>query len=455
MSLEKLPPHDVESEEAVLGSLLIDDGAIVEVSDLLLLEDFYREQNRLVYEACLSLYEGNKTIDQVTLAHELSRRSKLEEVGGPAYLSHLVMAVPTSVHARYYAQNVHRLGVMRRLIDAAGRIAALGYEASSDADSVLNNAEDILFRLRHGQSGRDFVHIREVLDQYFEETGPAQEQGRPRLPHVLTGFTILDEMLGGFQRSDLVILGARPSLGKTSLAMNIARNAAVDHKAHVAIFSLEMSKEQLVHRLLASESGVDSKRVRLGLHTEAEERRIMEATGILSEAPIYIDDSPLIRIVELRSKARRLHYDQGIDLIIVDFLQLIRSGFNIQNPVQEMSEISRSLKALARELNIPLLAVSQLSRAVEQRSPHIPMLSDLRESGSIEQDADVVLFIYREDYYTTREDWEKRFPGEPYPKGKTNIIVAKHRNGPTGQVDLEFDHKTVKFKNYPVGGLVG
>jgi replicative DNA helicase len=334
---------------------------------------------------------------------------------------------------------------MRRLISAAGQIANIGYQADPDVDASLNRAEDILFRLRHGQSPRDFTHIRQVLDRYFETTAPEAE-GLPKkpLPYVLSGFTGLDEFLGGFQRSDLVIIAGRPSMGKTSLALSLVRNAAVEQGACMALFSLEMAREPLVSRILASEAEVDSRRVRLWQHPEAQEPRIMDAIGRLSEAPIYIDDSPQLRVVEMRSKARRLHFERGIDMIIVDYLQLMQGEG--RDEVEKISNISRSLKALARELNVPVLAVSQLSRQAERREAHRPYLSDLRGSGSIEQDADVVLFVYRDDYYSTKEEWEREHPGESYPP-PADIIIAKHRNGPTGEVKLLFKPKLAKFDN--------
>jgi len=340
---------------------------------------------------------------------------------------------------------------MRRLITAANQIAAIGYQADPDVDASLSRAEDVLFRLRHGQSPRDFVHIRQVLDKYFETTAPAPgaevEGYAEPIPYVLSAFTGLDEFLGGFQRSDLIIVAGRPSMGKTSLALSIARNAAVEQGACLALFSLEMAREALVLRMLASESGVNSRRLRLGLANEEEEKRIMDASGRLSEAPIYIDDSPQLRVVEMRSKARRLHYERGISLIIVDYLQLMQGDGRGEGRVQEISFISRSLKALARELNVPVLAVSQLSRAVEWRALHIPQLSDLRESGTIEQDADVVLFIYRDEYYYTVEEWQNLHPDKDYPRQIADIIIAKHRNGPTGQVKLRFRHNLAKFDN--------
>ena len=451
MNGEKLPPHDIDAEEAVNGSLLIDGTAIYRIATFLNQQDFYSEQNQLVYGACLSLYQRNEAINQITVAQELDRRGKLETCGGAAYLSHLISIVPTSLDIENYAQIVYRLSLMRHLISAAGQIAAIGYEADPDVDASLSKAEDVLFRLRHGQSPRDFVHVRQVLDKYFETApGPTAEAEGYRGPisQTLSGFTGLDEFLGGFQPSDLVIIAGRTSLGKTSLALSIARNAAVEQGACVALFSLEMAREPLVLRLLANESGINSRRVRLGGHlTEEEEKRIMEATGILSEAPIYIDDSPQIRVVEMRSKARRLHYERGINLIIVDYLQLMQGEDRRENRVQEIGYISRSLKALARDLNVPVIALSQLSRQVDWRSSHIPQLSDLRESGSIEQDADIVMFVHREEAYYTIEEWQDQHPDREYPREIADIIIAKHRNGPIGQIKLRFRHNLAKFEN--------
>ena len=446
---EKLPPHDINAEEAVIGSLMIDGTAIYKIATLLQQQDFYQEQNGWIYGACLSLYQRNEAINQITVAQELARRGKLEACGGAAYLSDLISTCPTSLDIEHYAQIVYRLSLMRHLITAAGQIAGIGYEADPDVAASLSRAEDILFRLRRGESLRDFIHIRQVLDKYFETVPvPTSEEGYPEpITRVLSGFTGLDEFLGGFQCSDLIIIAGRPSLGKTSLALSIARNAAVEQGACVALFSLEMAREPLVLRLLSSESSIDSRRVRLGSYNEEEERRIMEATGRLSEAPIYIDDSPQLRVVEMRSKARRLYYERGINLIIVDYLQLMQGDGRGENRVQEISYISRSLKALARELNVPVVAVSQLSRAVEWRASHKPQLSDLRESGSIEQDADVVMFIYRDEvYYPNKEEWQREHPDEKYPP-PAEIMIAKHRNGPTGQVNLLFLPRIAKFDN--------
>jgi replicative DNA helicase len=449
MTSDRLPPHDTDAEEAVIGSLLIDGSSIHRVAAVLQPADFYNERNSLIYGACLSLYERDEAIDQITVAQELDRQGKLESCGGAANLSHLIAICPTSLDIEHYARIVYRLSIMRRLIAAGGQIANIGYRADPDVDQSLNDAEDVLFRLRHGQSRRDLTHIRQVLDQYFETTAEAEGQPREPIPYVLSGFAGLDEFLGGFQRSDLIIVGGRPSMGKTSLALSLARNAAVEQGACVALFSLEMAREPLVLRLLSSEAEVDSRQVRLGHHTEEQEQRIMDAIGRLSEASIYIDDTPQLRVVEMRSKTRRLFYERGVDLIIVDYLQLMQGDRRSDNRVQEVSEISRSLKGLAREINAPVLAVSQLSRAPEGRASHEPQLSDLRESGSIEQDADVVIFVYRDEYYfPSKEDWEREHPGEGYPP-PADIIIAKHRNGPTGTIKLLFKPRMAKFENIP------
>ena len=449
MNGDKLPPHDPDAEEAVIGSLLIDGASIHRIATLLRPSDFYHEQNRWLHEACLSLYQRNEAINQITVAQELARQERLESCGGAAYLSHLISVCPTSLDIEHYARIVYRLSVMRGLIGAAGRISAIGYESGPDVDVSLGQAEDVLFKLRHGQSERDFTHIRQVLDKYFEAPALTEAGAQEELPYVLSNFVGMDDFLGGLQRSELIIVAGRPSMGKTSFALNIARNVAVEQKACVALFSLEMGRESLVMRLLSSESGVNSRRFRFGVHTtEDEERRIMEATGILSESPIYIDDSPQMRVAEMRSKARRLHFEHGIDLVIIDYLQLIQGeGARGENRVQEISYISRSLKALARELNVPVIAVSQLSRAVEWRSSHMPQLSDLRESGSIEQDADVVIFIYRDEYYYTEEEWQNQHPDRDYPREEADVIIAKNRNGPTGQIKLRFKHNLAKFYN--------
>jgi len=446
--VKSLPPHDTDAEEAVNGSLLIDGKSIYLVSTIIKPSDFFSEANSLIFQAALSLYQRDEMIDQITVSQELSRLGQLDKVGGATYLNYLVSVVPTSLDIEHYAQIVYRLSIMRQLVLTGEKISSIGYEADPDVGSTLSKAEDLLFRLRAERKSLDFVPIRSILDKYFEETLPQQVGEGHSLPQINTGFHGLDDLLGGMQRSDLIVLAGRPSMGKTSLAMNIARNAAVDQKACVAVFSLEMSSESLVRRLLASEAEINSKHMRVGFNSDYEERAIMEAQGKLSSASIFIDDSPMIRIAEMRSKARRLHYEHPLDLIVLDYLQLLQSEGRNENRVQELSNITRSLKGIARELNVPLIAVSQLSRAVESRAIHTPQLSDLRESGSIEQDADIVIFIYRaEAYYKTEEDWAREHAGQEYPRELADIIVAKHRNGPTDTVVVRFKKAFTKFEN--------
>ncbi len=447
----RLPPNDNDAEEAVIGSLLIDGTSIFQIADFLQPSDFYFEQNRLLYEAAMALYQRDEAINNVTLAQELSRLGKLETAGGAARLSYLVSVPATSLDIEHYARIVYRLSIMRQLITAGDRISAIGYESAPDVEEGLAKAEGVLFRLRRGGGSNDLTHIREVLDKYFEVTPPSSDERPERLPFVPSGFVGLDELLNGLQRSDLIIVAGRPSMGKTSLALNIARNAAVEYRATVALFSLEMSRDSLVTRLVSSESGINARRIRFGEHkTEDEEKKVMEATGVLSESPIYIDDTPMIRMAEMRSKVLRLNYERGIDLVILDYLQLMQgeSSGRGENRVQEISFLSRSLKALAREINAPVIAASQLSRAVEWRASHEPQLSDLRESGSIEQDADVVMFIYRDEYYyKSEEEWIAAHPDREYPREEADVIIAKHRNGPTGRIKLRFRHTLAKFES--------
>jgi len=436
---EKLPPHDIEAEEAVIGSLIVDPDAIFKIATSLVPEDFFDETNQVIYQACLSVHQRNEVVTQITVAHELMRQNRLEQIGGAAYLSHLISITPTPLYVEHYARIVSNTAAMRRLIAAAGQIAAIAYEAGADVESTLNKAINILFQVGSKGAPTNLVLIRDVLSKYFEEVGQPPLEER-QISHVLTGFAGLDGLLGGLQRSDLIILAARPAVGKTSLALNIARNAAIEQKACVAFFSLEMSRDTIVQRLLSSEARVDSKDVRLGHFTEREERRIMDASGLLSEAPIYIDDSPQQYVMDIGSKSRRLHRERNIDLIVIDYLQLVRGGGKNEPRVQEIGNITRSLKGLARELNVPVLTVSQLSRAVEWRASHKPQLFDLRESGSIEQDADVVFFIHRESMYCEEEEWNKTHDveKEPYPRSEADILVEKDRNGPLGVVKLRF-----------------
>jgi replicative DNA helicase len=444
---ERLPPFDVDAEEAVVASLMVDEDAIYKVQSIIRPEDFFREQNRWIFEACLALWDRSESINQVTVAHELTRRKLLEDTGGPAYLSKVVTELPTPIGVEHYARIVQRDSIYRSLIGATRQIAEMAYEGGPKLDQVLARAEELIMSLRSGDKSGDFFHIRQLLEHYLEVPG-IDSRGATLIGAIRTGFVDLDTLLGGLKRSDFVITAARPSIGKTSLALNIARNAAVGQGARVAVFSLEMAAAQLAQRLLASESGVDSTRLRLGEHTEAEERRILHAMGVLAEAEIYIDDTAVQRVAEIRAKAHRLHRERPLDLVVVDYLQLIQGGLGRgDNRVAEVSEISRSLKGLARELDVAVIACSQLSRAPEQRVPHVPMLSDLRESGSIEQDADTVMFIYREDVYTTEDEWQRDNPERAYPEGIAQIIVAKHRNGPTGTISLRFRKHLTRFED--------
>ncbi|MGA7670177.1 MAG: replicative DNA helicase [Nitrolancea sp.] len=432
-TVEKLPPHNMEAEQSVLGSLLIDRDAVIRIASFLKPMDFYSSGNGLIYEAILDLYNRRVPPDFVTIVDELTRRDRLQDVGGIAYLTELINAVPTAVHIEYYGHIVERTATLRRLIDAGATIVGIGYDDSIEIEDALDRSERAIFDVSQHRTVRDFVGIGEVLETYFDKLDTIQ-QHRGEVVGVPTGFADLDKLTGGLQRSDLVILAARPSVGKSSLQLGIAHNAAVRHGKTIGIFSLEMSAEQLVQRLLAMETGVDSHRLRLGFIDDSEWDQISRAFGRLAEANIFIDDTPGISSMELRSKSRRLMAERGLDMVIVDYLQLMQ-GRRSENRVQEVSEISRSLKGLARELNIPVLALAQLSRAVESRTDHRPVLSDLRESGSIEQDADIVMFIYREEMYDR----------ETEKKGIAEIIVAKHRNGPTDSVNLRFFERTARF----------
>ena len=448
MYVEKLPPHDERAEESVVGSLLIDGDAIVTVSTLLKPDDFYIEKARWCYEACLSLWESNEAINPVTVGHRLAILDRLDSIGGPSYLGYLVSSLPTSSHVEHYAKIVSRSHTLRRLIDAAGEIASIGYDGYTDVDRSLSQAEDLLFKIRTGQETRDFVAIRDVLDQYLEESARIDSSLDSGEKPVYTSFVDLDQILGGFQRSDLVILASGPSIGKSTLALNIARNAS-GQGLSVGVFSLEMSREQIGHRFLSSEANVNLRLVRQRLYGDLVEGRIVNAAGTLSELPIYIDDTPLQGIVDIRNRCRRMHMERKLDFIIIDYLQLIQGTGRRENRVQEVGEITRSLKGLARDLNLPVLALSQLSRAVDVRPSHRPQLSDLRESGSIEQDADVVMFIHREDRNLTENEWYEQHPNEEFPNGLADLIVAKHRHGPLGTIKLRFNGAMARFEDTP------
>lgn len=431
--MEKPLPANIEAEQATLGSILINREAIIAIASWLQADYFYLEKHAWIYEAMLVCYNARIPPDTRTVSEELRRRERLDAIGGIPYLANLVEIVPTSYHVEYYARIVERTALLRKLIDAGGKIAALGYDEQDDLESTLDRAEQTLFEVSQRRSTQDFVHIGQVVDSYYEQINYLQEH-RGEVVGVPTGFRDLDEITGGFQRSDLIILAARPSVGKTSCAMSIAYNVATMHQATVGVFSLEMSREQLVQRLLAMDTGIDTHKLRTGHVRESELQTVMEAMGRLSAAPIYIEDTPGLSVMEVRSKARRLQSQAGVDLLVIDYLQLMQ-GRRSDNRVQEVSEISRGLKALARELNVPVIALSQLSRAVEGRQSHVPMLSDLRESGSIEQDADIVMFIYREELYDRETD----------KKGIAELHIAKHRNGPVGVVPMRFDASTTRF----------
>ena len=437
MAVEHQPPHNLEAERALLGSLLLDREAILRVADLLRPEDFYYQAHAQIYRAIYDLYQARRPPDLITVTDELRRRGELEAVGGAEYLAELMELVPTSAHVEHYARIVEELAVRRRLIQTAGQIATLGYrQEEEDVNLLLDQAEQLLFSVAEERSRQGAVHIREVVGEFFDRIAYLQEH-RGEIVGVPTGFRDLDELLGGLQPSDMIVLAARPSAGKTSLALNIAYNVAVLQGLPTLIFSLEMSREQLLHRLLAMKAGVSAHRLRLGKLTEEEWGEVSRAMGELGEAPLYIDDAPNQTVSELRTKARRVHAEVGLQLIIIDYLQLMRTGRRNENRVQEVSELSRSVKALARELKVPVLILSQLSRAVEQREDHRPRLSDLRESGSIEQDADVVMFIYREEMYDKETD----------KRGIAEILVEKHRSGPTGRISLRFFEETTRFAN--------
>jgi replicative DNA helicase len=412
---------------------MIDRDAIIRVASYVKADDFYISSNGTIYQAILDLYNRREPTDMVTLSDELERRNVLDSIGGVGYLASLLGSVPTAVHIEYYGRIVERTATLRRLIDAGTEIVSIGFKDSVDTDEALDSAEQALFAVSQKRSTKDFQSISDVLDRYFDQIDYLQ-QNRGSVIGIPTGFVDLDRLTGGLQRSDLIIVAARPSMGKTALALGIAYGAAVRHGRTVGIFSLEMSAEQLVQRLLSTETGVDSHRLRLGMIDDDEWVRISGAFGRLAEAQIFIDDSAAASVMDIRSKARRLQAEHGLDMLIIDYLQLM-SGRRSENRVQEVSDISRGLKQLARELNVPVIALSQLSRAVEQRSEHRPMLSDLRESGSIEQDADIVMFIYREEKYDENSD----------KKGIVELIVAKHRNGPVDSINLRFVEQTARF----------
>lgn len=435
---DKLPPQNLEAEKSLLGSILLDSDALIKVGDTLDAEDFYDQKHQQIYSAIVSLYERQRPIDVLTVSNHLREHGQLDGIGGAAYLTELVNGVPTSTHAHYYAEIVHKKGTLRRLIKASSDIISLGYDESADVTELLSKAEERLFSVSQQNIQHNISSIESILDESFERLDKLHRE-KGSLRGVPTGFKDLDNKLAGLQKSDMIVLAARPAMGKTTLALNIAHHVALKEKQPVLVFSLEMSKEQLVDRLLSAESGIDSWNLRTGRLTDRDFERLGDAMGALSEAPIYIDDTPGITALEMRTKARREQHKHQLGLIIIDYLQLMSGSTRSDgNRVQEISEISRGVKALARELNVPVIALSQLSRTVEQRHPQIPQLSDLRESGSIEQDADLVMFIYRDEYYN---------PESTERPGIADVIIGKHRNGPTGKVELFFHGEQLQFRS--------
>ncbi|PIR02208.1 MAG: replicative DNA helicase [Candidatus Nealsonbacteria bacterium CG_4_9_14_0_2_um_filter_37_38] len=437
---DKLPPQSIEVEGSLLGCLMLDKNAILKVVDFLEPRDFYKDYHREIYQVMQELFEKREPVDLLSVSSRLKEKNKLEEIGGNAYLTELINSVPTAFHVLNYAKIVQRKRILRDLIQASYEIGQMGYEESEDVDMLLDQAEKRIFGIAQRSLTQNFVPVKNELEEAFERIDSlSKHQGKLR--GIPTGFTDLDNILAGLQKGDLIILASRPSFGKSALALDIAKHCAIYEGGPVGIFSLEMSKDQVIDRLIAAQAGVDLWRLRTGHFSDTGDDndflRIQKAFDVLSQAPIFLDDSASCNILQMRAMARRLQADRGLGLLIVDYLQLMEPRNINTSMVQQMTEVSRSLKSLAKELNIPVLALSQLSRAVEQRSPQIPRLSDLRETGAIEQDADVVLFIHREDKY--RQDTAR--------KNIADIIIAKHRNGPVGKVELYFDEQRVSFRN--------
>jgi replicative DNA helicase len=431
----KIPPQNLDAEMSLLGAILIDEETLADISDKLRPNDFYDKRHVLIFDAMMRLYERHRPVDLLTLSEELTKKAELEIVGGSAYLTELTNYVPTAAHAVSYAEIIAQKAVRRRLIKASADIAELGYNEDQEISELLSSAESELFAVSDTNAKQDLVSLEQILTESFDRMEELH-RGGGKLRGIPTGWRDLDNMTAGLQQSDLIILAARPAMGKTTLVTNLAYNVATKAKKSVLFFSLEMSKEQLVDRMLADASGVDAWNIRTGNLSDDDFEKLSHAMGEMAEAPIFIDDTPGVTVLEMRTKARREAHNNPLGLIIIDYLQLMQgSGRSDGNRVQEVSEISRGLKLIARELNVPVIALSQLSRTVETRSPQIPQLSDLRESGSIEQDADIVAFIYREAYYNP----------ETERQNITDLIIAKHRNGPVGKVELYFHPERLRF----------
>lgn len=435
VSAGKVPPQNLDAEKSLLGAVLIDEETLADISEHVTSKDFYDRRHATIYGGMMRLFERHKPVDLLTLTEELKKKDELEIIGGSAYLTELTNYVPTAAHAEAYAELVAQKAVRRRLIKASGEISELGYDEDTTTQELLERAEAELFSVSDQSLKQDLVSIESILTESFDRMEELH-RNKGALRGVRTGYRDLDNMTAGLQRSDLIILAARPAMGKTTLVTNLAYNVATVAKQPVLFFSLEMSKEQLVDRMLADASGVDAWNIRTGNLSDDDFSKLSEAMGEMAEAPIYIDDTPGLSVLEMRTKARRAAHEAPLGLIIVDYLQLMQgSGKSDGNRVQEVSEISRGLKLIAREMNVPVIALSQLSRSVENRSPQIPQLADLRESGSIEQDADIVMFIYREAYYNPETEREN----------VTDLIIAKHRNGPVGRVELYFHPERLRF----------
>lgn len=431
----KVPPHDLEAEKSVLGAILIDSSAINLVVEILRSEHFYAEEHRIIFASMLTLFEKHQPVDIVTLTAQLKQSGNLKKIGGASYLSDLINSVPTSAYVEHYARIVKNHFVKRSLITLSSRLVEKAFDEKGDVKKLLDEAESSIFSLSQAYLHQDFISLKDILSESFARLEELTKKGS-HIRGIPTGFTDLDGKLAGLQDSNLIILAARPAIGKTTFALNIALNAALNQKIPVGIFSLEMSKEELVDRLLVGQADIDAWRLKTGRLSDDDYSKITEAMGELSEAPIFIDDTPGASILEMRTKARKLKVEKGLKLLIVDYLQLVDPGRRFDNRVQEVSFVSQNLKNLARELKIPVLAISQLSRAVEHRNEKKPLLADLRESGSIEQDADVVMFLYYEEDTEDLLDKNKRL---------IKLLVAKHRNGPTGEIDLMFKADRVKF----------
>jgi len=436
---ERTLPHSLDAEKAVLGAILIHNDAFNSAAELIDARDFFRDAHRRIFDRMVALSERGDAIDFVTLKDELQRSGELDEVGGPAYISSLADGVPRSANVEHYARIVKEKATLRGLIHSATRIIAEAYQAEEDADLILDSAEKAIFEIAEGRISAGFTPLRDLVQSSFATIEKLQEQ-RNAVTGVPSGFQDLDEMTAGFQPSDMIILAARPAMGKTSFVLNVAQNAAKKGKT-VGVFSLEMSKEQLFLRLLTSEAMIDAHKFRTGYLTEKDYGKLSHALGALAELPVYIDDTPGIGLLEMRAKCRRLASQHTLDLVVIDYIQLMQGRGRFESRQQELTSISRSIKILAKELNVPIIALSQLSRAPESRTDHRPQLSDLRESGALEQDADVVMFIYRAEVYDKEET-------KPEELGTAEIIIGKHRNGPIGSVRLTFLNQFTKFENH-------